>query len=228
VKKILSCIIVATVSVSIYCGEQRAIVSVMQPSAEGLTPIKSLEEVEEFTGKLVAYKRGPFFCESPLVIKNPDNYHYGYLSKLSCYFAEDTTYVLSRLLSKDQSTMLDCTCTQTLTKSSIERHNILMRKVTLEEMVAIIRELSEGKTRLGYYDLSNKENIKSLIHPSILDLINVVYFGQYSQLLESPESREFPELVCCMKQQYPNVPKELRRCMLRYLGLLKLQGCVEY
>jgi hypothetical protein len=226
VKKILSCIIVATVSVSIYCGEQRAIVSVMQPSAKKLKPIKSLEEVKNFAGHFVAYTEESLFSSDLYVIKNSDDYRYGYLRLHPSPFSSDDGYTLTKLLNQNQP-ISDVGIHQ-LSDSFLKEKNLLMRKVTPEEMIEIIREWREIRVGLGYYHPVEQKNIDRLIHPSILDLMNAVYCGQYSQLLESPASREFSELWCCIKQQYSNVPKELRKYTLGYLGLLKLQGCVEY
>jgi hypothetical protein len=232
VKKILSCIIVATVSVSIRCSEQWAVVGVgMQPIVRKLTPIESPEELKEFTGKFVAYKVKPCSYYKNLPTDNTKDWDYGYLSPeyrviKSDLVIENEECILSELLSKDQPKN---PTSRELSQGFFAKNSIVMRKVTPAEMIAIIRGLNEEKARLGHFNpFCEQENMDRLKHPSTLDLMNAVYCGQYSQLLESPASREFSELWCCIKQQYSNVPKELRKYTLGYLGLLKLQGCVEY
>jgi hypothetical protein len=225
--------VVAMVSVSIRCSEQWAVVS-MQPSTEKLVLIKSLDEIGKFAGSFVAYVEKSLSYDDSYIIKNPDNCHYGYLSKSSLPFISnaDRGYLLSKLFYTNRPVIMHPDLSaHALSELFVKENNILMRKVTLEELAAIIRGFKGKKARIGYCDYKDDEDINNLVNnvrASILDIIDAVY-GRYSErLLVWPASYEFREFSYCMQQQYSYVPNDLRRCMLRYLGLLKLKGCVEY
>jgi hypothetical protein len=107
-----------------------------------------------------------------------------------------------------------------------------MRNVTLEEMVEIIRGLKKNEARLYYNytgDEYDAEKLVDYVHLPILDIANAVYAGRPSKgLFEWPE---FRELLYCLNQQYPDLPNDLllsNKCILGYLGLLKLRSCVYY
>jgi hypothetical protein len=229
-KKFLYVIMVAMVNTSIHCME---IVSMM-PSVEELVPVKSLKEIEKFTGNFVAYKGNAFLRESVYVIENPGECHYGYLGKsLDSLMGASEGYILSRLLSNDQWLIgPECVPTSIISNCFMKRNDVSMRKVTIEEMIAITRSLRINGAMMSYGDTSDESDAEKLVdyvYSSILDIADAVYYNRYSKgLFKWPE---FCEFLCCINKQYPDFPKDLllsNKCILGYLGLLKLRSCVYY
>jgi hypothetical protein len=223
--------IMVMVSFGIYCGEERAIVSIigMLSSAEELTPIKSLKKIEEFTGNFVAYKMEKSPYEN-FAIAAPDKCYYGYLAR-SQFSGESSEYILSGLLKTNWQSFEAGLGARVLSESFIKQDNILMRKVTPKEILAIVRGLSAGGIRLGYHDPTEEKGIEKPVHnielSTFMGIADAVYYNRYSKgLFEWPE---FRELLYCINQQYPDLPNDLllsNKCILRHLGPLKLQSCM--
>jgi hypothetical protein len=240
-KKTLCVIMVAMVSLGMRCCEQRAVVSVdTHFDAEKLVPIKSVKETAKFAGHFVAYAGKSLSCDGSYVIKDSEDHYYGYLSLNPSPYVRDDGHILSKLLNQNRSNIDTRVASDMnahyLSEAFLEEKNLRMRKVTPEEMVAIIVGLDKRKARLGYSHPIEIENIRELlcIPISTLDIIGAIRFGRYSErLLEWDQSSEFPELLCCIRKQHPDVLKELffsknQGGILHYLGLLKLNGCVGY